>query len=78
VISLKRFKLNSKQKIARSGQSGDKLRTKVKFPIENFNLQRHVLSSNGQPIIYDLFAVSNHYGEAAMGHYIAIAKNPKD
>lgn len=29
-----------------------------------------------KPVIYDLFAVSNHYGNMTGGHYTAYAKNP--
>lgn len=28
-----------------------------------------------EPLIYDLYAVSNHYGQLIGGHYTAFAKN---
>ena len=31
---------------------------------------------NKERIIYDLFAVSNHFGSLGGGHYTAYAKNP--
>lgn len=33
-----------------------------------------VLSKTGE-LLYDLFAVSNHYGNVGFGHYTAFAKN---
>ena len=32
----------------------------------------------GEPIIYDLFGVSNHFGSLGFGHYTAYALNWKD
>ena len=40
----------------------------------------YVLSSqtSNEPLIYDLFGVSNHYGNMGFGHYTAYAMNWKD
>ncbi|CAK78771.1 unnamed protein product (macronuclear) [Paramecium tetraurelia] len=49
----------------------------VDFPVENFNIQPFILEKESQqPYVYDLFAVSNHYGGMGGGHYTAYAKNP--
>ncbi|CAD8146174.1 unnamed protein product [Paramecium pentaurelia] len=49
----------------------------VDFPLENFNIQPFILEKESQqPYVYDLFAVSNHYGGMGGGHYTAYAKNP--
>ena len=34
------------------------------------------MSANGKKIIYDLYAVSNHFGGLDGGHYTAYCKNP--
>lgn len=77
IISLKRFK-TSKSKYGGFG-SGQKLDTHVDFPLEGLDLAPFVLSKNQKangPLIYDLFAVSNHYGSVGFGHYTAFGKNP--
>jgi ubiquitin carboxyl-terminal hydrolase 4/11/15 len=81
IISLKRFKTvkNQSRFSYGYGSSGgtDKLDTLVKFPIESLDLSKHVLSwkEGDEPLIYDLFAVSNHYGGLGGGHYTAFGKN---
>ena len=72
VIHLKRF--SSTGRFWR-----DKLDTKCNFPLRGLNLRRH-LFVNASPRndatkapVYDLFAVSNHYGGMGGGHYTAYA-----
>jgi len=76
IISLKRFK-QAKSKYSWGG--GKKLDTLVHFPLEGLDMSPYVLSKvqkeNG-PLIFDCFAVSNHYGGVGGGHYTAFAKNP--
>lgn len=54
----------------------DKLDTLIDFPIEGLNLSEYC---GGNPEmkdnIYDLYAVSNHFGGLGSGHYTAYAKN---
>jgi ubiquitin C-terminal hydrolase len=65
IIHLKRFKNNSK------------IDTVVDFPIEGLDISQYVISNvGGLPLVYDLFAISNHYGSMGFGHYTAFAKNP--
>ena len=76
IIHLKRFK---------SGNSifKSKLTTLVDFPITNFDLSKYVQTSvlpddeknKETSLIYDLFAVSNHFGGLGGGHYTAFIKN---
>ncbi|RIA96486.1 hypothetical protein C1645_687798 [Glomus cerebriforme] len=83
LIHLKRFSFN--------GPFRDKLETMVYFPIRNFDLTsyiplpieqpssieskaQHELKQSG-PFVYDLFAVSNHYGGLNGGHYTACVRN---
>ena len=67
IIQLKRFSASSK------------IDTLVDFPIENLDLSQFVINKNNDKnLLYDLFAISNHFGGLGGGHYIAYAKNFKD
>ena len=65
------------------GGMGQKLDSQVDFPLEGLDLSRHVISSkaargpSGESMIYDCYAVSNHYGNMGFGHYTAYARNPR-
>lgn len=66
VIHLKRFSRNLR----------DKLEILVDFPVEGLDLSSRVaMREDGKSLSYDLFAVDNHYGGLAGGHYTAFAKN---
>lgn len=54
----------------------DKLDVMVDFPTESLDLTGRVEApEDGKSLIYDLFAVDNHYGGLGGGHYTAYAKN---
>jgi ubiquitin C-terminal hydrolase len=78
MISLKRFKSG------RGMYFKDKLEDEVHFPIDHLDISDIVISNkdeNGKAkksIIYELYAISNHYGNMGFGHYTAFAKNPLD
>ena len=41
-------------------------------------MKKYVISQSqkeSEPLIYDLYGISNHYGQLLAGHYTAIAKN---
>ena len=61
------------------GGGGQKLDTLVDFPLSSLDMAPYVLSAQGggEEHIYDLFAVSNHFGSLGFGHYTAYAKNWK-
>ena len=65
IIHLKRFKS--------SGMYREKINSTVAFPRENLDIGNYVLGHN--PGLYDLFAVSNHFGTLAGGHYTATVFN---
>jgi ubiquitin carboxyl-terminal hydrolase 4/11/15 len=68
VMHLKRFSSNRNFR--------DKLDLPVVFPLEGLDLQDRVLSQEeGKTLIYDLFAVDNHYGGLGGGHYTAYAQS---
>ncbi|KAL4897954.1 hypothetical protein BDV59DRAFT_190716 [Aspergillus ambiguus] len=54
----------------------DKLDVLVDFPVEGLDMSGRVEApEEGESLIYDLFAVDNHYGGLGGGHYTAYAKN---
>lgn len=56
----------------------DKLEDLISYPVEGLNMTPYVVSEDlksKSDLIYDLYAVSNHYGTLNFGHYTAIAKN---
>jgi len=70
VISLKRFSFKRMWR--------DKLDTKVDFPVHGLDMSPYIINKNHGPAVYDLIAVSNHYGGMGGGHYTAFAKNKDD
>lgn len=67
VLHLKRF--------SDSNIRASKLSTFVNFPLREFDL-REFASEGGERAVYNLYAVSNHSGNALGGHYTAYCKNP--
>ncbi|XP_004345237.1 ubiquitin carboxyl-terminal hydrolase [Capsaspora owczarzaki ATCC 30864] len=61
VVHLKRFSF--------SRYSRSKLETHVDFPITDFNLAEYMCSDVTEPLLYDLYAVSNHFGGLGGGHF---------
>lgn len=70
VIHLKRFSYNRYWR--------DKLDTLVEFPTNGLNMAKFLINKNHEPAIYDLVAISNHYGGMGGGHYTAYGKNKDD
>jgi ubiquitin carboxyl-terminal hydrolase 4/11/15 len=71
IIHLKRFK--------QRGYWNDKLTTMVEFPVEGLDMTPYVINQTGcYSMMYDLYAISNHYGGLGGGHYTAFAKNGED
>lgn len=67
VIHLKRFSFSRSTK--------HKLETFVNFPIHDLDLTNYVAcKSSTQRQLYELYALSNHYGSMASGHYTAYIK----
>ena len=50
----------------------------VDYPIEGLDARPFVLSlkDEPEPVLYDLYAVSNHFGSLNGGHYTATCLNP--
>ncbi|GIM09820.1 hypothetical protein Vretimale_13556 [Volvox reticuliferus] len=68
VVHLKRFSYTR--------YSRNKLDTRVDFPLHSLDLGPYVMRPQAVSPMYDLFAVSNHYGSLGGGHYTAYAKLP--
>ncbi|XP_059659946.1 ubiquitin carboxyl-terminal hydrolase 5 isoform X1 [Cornus florida] len=67
VIHLKRFSYSRSMK--------HKLETFVNFPIHDFDLTNYVAhKNNSRRQLYELYALTNHYGSMGSGHYTAHIK----
>ncbi|XP_038701633.1 ubiquitin carboxyl-terminal hydrolase 5 isoform X1 [Tripterygium wilfordii] len=67
VIHLKRFSYSRSMK--------HKIETFVNFPVHDFDLTNYVASkNNSQRQLYELYALTNHYGSMGSGHYTAHIK----
>jgi ubiquitin carboxyl-terminal hydrolase 4/11/15 len=53
----------------------DKIDDKIDFPVEGLDLTGKVGFPEGKGLVYDLFAVDNHFGGLGGGHYTATAQN---
>lgn len=73
IIHLKRFSFNT----AATGKpvSGVKLTNRVEFPLSGLDISGYVSGQQKEPPVYDLFALTDHYGHFGGGHYTASCKN---
>jgi hypothetical protein len=79
IMHLKRFKTTRMYYNYGSSGSGKKITSFVSFPLSDLDLSQYIQSNKeNKKIVYDLFAVSNHYGGLGGGHYTAFAKNQMD
>ena len=80
IIQLKRFKRNQLHQpfymsYTHSSSKNDKV---IRFPINNLNMNKYVIGkprNDNVNYMYDLYAVSQHYGGASFGHYTAACRN---
>lgn len=72
IIHLKRFSFSSG---AGKRSTSMKLTNKVEFPLSGLDVSEYVSSLQKEPPVYDLFALTNHYGYMDRGHYTAYCKN---
>ena len=47
----------------------------IDFPLENLDMGKYICGPDKEHSIYDLFAVSQHFGGTGGGHYTAVCKN---
>lgn len=59
---------------------GTKINHNIKFPLEGLDMSKYIISKKPdgttESLIYDCYAVSNHFGNMGFGHYTAYARNP--
>jgi ubiquitin carboxyl-terminal hydrolase 4/11/15 len=67
VVHLKRF--------GYSRRFREKINTYVDFPVDGLDISPFMVRKPTKPMLYDLFAISNHMGGMGGGHYTAYAKN---
>merc|ERR1719273_988781 len=71
IIHLKRFHYDRHWR--------NKIDTFIDFPIQGLDMSQWISNTKGnKSCIYNLFAVSNHFGNLGGGHYTAYAKNILD
>ncbi|XP_039760021.1 ubiquitin carboxyl-terminal hydrolase 8 [Pararge aegeria] len=71
VIHFKRFYVDPKEYMCNAYR---KKQTYIDFPLEDLDMRQFSLQCPGNPI-YNLYAVSNHYGSMEGGHYTAYCKS---
>lgn len=70
IIQLKRFEWNNQF-------FSEKINTVINYPLNGLDMSQHCINQNyairtgEQKPIYDLYAVSNHFGRMGFGHYTA-------
>ena len=79
ILLLKRFEFhdNRRGSFSYGGMQREKIELLVDFPLENLDMRPFCKGSRNcqDPIMYDLFAVCNHYGRMGFGHYTAFARD---
>jgi hypothetical protein len=70
VVHLKRF--------AYRGHIRERINEVVKFPLKDLNIEEFVEEKTGEPLCYDLYAISNHFGSLGGGHYNAFVRGRND
>ena len=53
----------------------NKIEARIDFPLVGLDLSAYVVNEDEPQPLYDLYAVSNHYGGLGGGHYTAYCKN---
>jgi ubiquitin C-terminal hydrolase len=49
----------------------------IEYPVEGLDLSEYVVGEHKDEAIYDLVAISQHFGSLSSGHYTALCKNFK-
>ena len=78
IIQLKRFDCKS-ETMYEGLIKNKKNESLVVFPIENLDITKYVVEENSsKESVYDLCAISQHYGSLSSGHYTAYCKNQNE
>lgn len=76
IVHLKRFKYRGGMGMFMGGGS-NKISTYVDFPTRDLDMTPYVLHKEDKDstFVYDLYAVTNHYGRSGYGHYTSFARD---
>ena len=88
LIQFKRFKMTNQSRssyyssyysFSSSGASeGEKITDLIHYPLQGLDIAPLLVDPKAATCtLYDLYAVSNHYGSVGFGHYTAYARNPQ-
>jgi len=72
IIHLKRFSYRGKFSFR------EKIDQFISFPLDNLDLSPFIIGPTPVPPVYELYAISNHYGNLGSGHYTAYGKHRDD
>jgi len=72
VLHLKRFEYSS---IGRYRTYAEKIGSLIEFPLDDLDLSPYIIGPDYSKAIYELYAVSQHFGSCSGGHYTAVCKN---
>jgi len=72
IIHLKRFSYRGRFSFR------EKLDNLISFPLTDLDLSQFIIGPTPVPPIYDLYAISNHFGSLGGGHYTAYCKHRDD
>jgi ubiquitin carboxyl-terminal hydrolase 4/11/15 len=72
IIHLKRFSYRGRFSFR------EKLDNLISFPLTDLDLSQFIIGPKPVPPIYDLYAISNHFGSLGGGHYTAYCKHRDD
>lgn len=72
IIQLKRFEYNNVF-------FSEKINTLIDYPLNGLDMSQHCINPkeairSGEKPVYDLYAVSNHFGRMGFGHYTAFCR----
>jgi ubiquitin carboxyl-terminal hydrolase 4/11/15 len=74
IVQFKRFKIKSGN-VFMGMMANRKNESFIDFPIENLDIRNYIVGEDKNDGIYDLFAISQHFGSLSGGHYTALCKN---
>ena len=78
IVQLKRFDCKT-ENIYEGMLKNKKNDSLVVFPLENLDISKYVVEENSRKdSMYDLCAISQHYGSLSSGHYTAFCKNENE
>jgi ubiquitin carboxyl-terminal hydrolase 4/11/15 len=75
IIQIKRFKLKETNSFFSSSYQNKKNDCFIDYPVNTLDLGPFISGAKKDGNIYELFAISQHYGSLSSGHYTALCKN---